>query len=414
MLHLPKQIDRFTDRISYRQARWTVLIAILLGFFFSAHQFYLDYYEQETILNTTVKQVINIVEQSASQAAYSLDKEFAIEVISGLFEYKPIFEAAIIDDLGKTLAVIQGSKELGPLRPLTDRIFGKTREYDILLKILPPPVSFSEMGKIIEVGHLHVKVDTYPLGVAFLERSVVLFLSGMVRNLILSFILLIFFHYFLTKPFQNLEKTLRNIDPDRPERIRLEVPRGHTKDEFARVVHATNDLLVTIQQNIKDRIHRIVERERMQTEITERRRRQTELEAVKEQLEKTNLELSSTVEDLKSTQSKLINSEKMAALGELTASLSHELNTPLGLGVSGASSMHEELENMKKEFESAQISKEVFEDFLSVGLDITNMITTNLRRAHKLIKSFKQVAVDQASETKRVFKIKEYTDQMNQ
>lgn len=403
---------KFRDRISFKQAKYIVLIALTLGLFFSILQVYLDFKKQNSNLNLTIKQVLNLVVQPASQATYSLDKEMIIEVINGLFEYKPIFEAAILDERGNPIAIIQGKKEKGRFRFVTDSIFGKVREFNIPLLILPPPVSFSEMYKVIKVGELHVKVDTYPLASVFLERSFIEFGSGMLRNIILSLILLIFFHYFLTKPFLNLESELRKINPNHPERIRLKTPPQHKKDEFSRMVNAANDLLGTIQKNLTDRIIRVAERERLQGELVERKKRQKELEEMKDQLENTNLELLSTLDDLKVTQAKLIQSEKMAALGEVTASMSHEINTPLGLGVSGASHLHEELIQIKKNYEENNIVKSDFDEFLSVGIEITDIITINLKKAYRLVKSFKQVAVDQASEAKRIFNLIEYTQQI--
>ncbi len=400
------------DRLSYKQAKSAVLIAVILGMFFSILQIYLDFHTQEKTLQSTVTQVLNIIEQSASQAAYSLDREFATELISGLFEYKPIYEASITDDLGNILSKIEGSKENGWVKPLTDAIFGQSRVYNIELKILPPPVSFAEMGKVIPVGELIVKVDTYPIGVDFIRRSLIIFFSGMFRNLILSFMLLIFFHYFLTKPFIAIEEGLLSVDPRYPERIRLEIPKGHAKDEFARMVSATNALLMTIQQNIKDRVQRISDSERMKGELAERKRRETELEAVKTQLENTNKELTDAMLDLKLTQSRMVQSERMAALGEVTASLAHELNTPLGLGVSGSSHLADEMVKFKKMYKEKEIPKSEFEDFLNVGIDVAELIITNLSKSYHLIKNFKQVAVDQVSESKRLFKVKEYTEQV--
>ncbi len=403
---------RIRDRLSYKQAKAAVAIAVVLGMMFSFFQIYLDFHRQEESLESTISQVLNIIEQSASQAAYSLDREYATELISGLFEYKPIYEASIKSDVGDILSKIQGSRDDGWLRPLTDSIFGQSREYNIKLKILPPPVSFAEMGKVIQVGELTVKVDTYPIGVEFIRRSLIVFFTGMFRNLILSFMLLIFFHYFLTKPFIAIEEELLRVDPRYPERVRLGIPKGHKRDEFARMVIATNRLLVTIQQNVKERVSRISDSERMRGELAERKRRETELEAVKSQLEKANKELTDAMVDLKMTQSRLIQSERMAALGEVTASLAHEINTPLGLGVSGASHLTDELNKFKKLYKAKEIPKSEFEDFLNVGIDISELIISNLRKSYHLVKSFKQVAVDQVSETKRLFKVKEYTEQV--
>ena len=54
-----------------------------------------------------------------------------------------------------------------------------------------------------------------------------------------------------------------------------------------------------------------------------------ELEHKSRAIEETNLALEKSLEELKTTQSQLIQSEKMASLGELTAGIAHEIQNPL-------------------------------------------------------------------------------------
>ncbi|MBW3586606.1 MAG: HAMP domain-containing histidine kinase, partial [Cyanobacteria bacterium 0813] len=123
-------------------------------------------------------------------------------------------------------------------------------------------------------------------------------------------------------------------------------------------------------------------------------------------------ELSQTLEDLKSAQNKLVESEKMAALGGLVAGVAHEINTPIGIGITAASLLAEKATKFFELYSNGQIKRSELEKFLDTAMQSSNMILSNLTRAADLIHSFKEVAVDQSSELKRTFNLKNYLEEI--
>lgn len=112
--------------------------------------------------------------------------------------------------------------------------------------------------------------------------------------------------------------------------------------------------------------------------------------------------------ELQLAQKQLVESEKMVALGNLVAGVSHEINTPIGIGVTAASYLDEKSRAFAGLFQESKMKRSDLEDYLKTVRETTGMIQTNLIRASELIRSFKQVAVDRSVETKRKFLIKEY------
>jgi signal transduction histidine kinase len=113
---------------------------------------------------------------------------------------------------------------------------------------------------------------------------------------------------------------------------------------------------------------------------------------------------------LKRTQEQLVEAEKMASLGGLVAGVSHEINTPLGISVTAVSSIQEHTEKIKELHESGDLKKSDFTDYLNLVDDAGRMLESNMQRAAELIRSFKQVAVDQSAEAKRAFYLCSYID----
>ncbi|MPY23027.1 sodium:proline symporter [Shewanella psychropiezotolerans] len=119
-------------------------------------------------------------------------------------------------------------------------------------------------------------------------------------------------------------------------------------------------------------------------------------------------ELQETLDKLKSAQAHLVETEKQASLGKMVAGIAHEINTPIGVCVTAASHLHDEVVGLKKMFAAGELSEEEFQGFMLTCTESMDIILKNNARASKLIQSFKRVAVDQSSEQVREFGLKEY------
>ncbi len=135
------------------------------------------------------------------------------------------------------------------------------------------------------------------------------------------------------------------------------------------------------------------------------------LERTKE-LEQKNRELEEAISRLKETQRQLVESEKMAALGGLVAGVAHEINTPLGIGVTAASHLEILAKEFVKKYEEGKLKRSDFEKFLDNLKQSTSIILSNLNRAAELVRSFKQIAVDQSAGDKRRFNVKKYVEEI--
>lgn len=134
-----------------------------------------------------------------------------------------------------------------------------------------------------------------------------------------------------------------------------------------------------------------------------------DLGAVNENLEHLVAErvedLSITIQTLQQTQHDLVEAEKLASLGALVAGVSHELNTPIGNALVAASALQDQMNQLQLAIADGQLRKSTLTDFMRDGASTAELVLKSCNRASALVRSFKQVAVDQTSEQRRTFNL---------
>lgn len=274
-----------------------------------------------------------------------------------------------------------------------------------------------------DLGTLIILADMTPLYSDLKSIIKGIIFTEIIKLFLLSMLIIFILKKLLTNPLERIAEYAKELfikNLEQPLEIK---EKDITKyNELDIVSNSINIMRVNLINQIKEREEllnkhneqlkdRIIERD---IEIEARKKVENEILKLNQSLEIKVQERTKDLEDslieLKKTQASLIESEKMASLGQLVAGVAHEINTPVGLSLTGITHFISESQRVSNRYKQDELTQEEFENFIELSNELAKSININLEKTAKLVKSFKEVAVDQSSDDKRKFKIKEYLD----
>jgi signal transduction histidine kinase len=289
----------------------------------------------------------------------------------------------------------------------TQEIFAQHNPYNIKS---PTDIEFKEYyfdtktDKFLNYGILKITIplkhNEHIYGTLFIEKSTKIItesLEEVFYDVILFTLILLIITYgisillsnYLLKPIVHLANISKEISISRNYSTRVSYD---SKNELGSLYKSFNSLIMDIEKSTQN----------LESQVSYR---------TNELNKKTKL-LEQSLSELKQTQTQLIESEKLSALGNLVSGIAHEVNTPLGNAITSSSIIRKESKNLLEQFHEGTLKRSVMESRLEVLNESSKLLHKTLHYASDLIKSFKQISVDQVTNDVRSIDIKKYIEEI--
>ncbi|MCY7296048.1 sensor histidine kinase [Alteromonas sp. a30] len=418
-------------------------VYFILTLLVTAGQILTEYLNAKKHIVDELQTLKNTFSVSLTRAIWELNTPQAKSIAEGLMEL-PIVEGVQIRDENGSYIANLGTTSLLEIPPVNT---GVRHEHEGGTFGFTFPLIFEFSGRTSNVGDVtlyssfEIIFSRIEVGIYFLISNAIL------KTGFLVFLFLNAFRTMLTDPLSELTRQMNEFDIERLEQSKLVVKIGE-KNELYVLRDAYNDLVDDLidfqsrlggaQSELRDANRKLDEQNLMLEQEVARKtatlsRIMLDLEQQRDELidkqyalkkenenrrqietrllEK-NKELADSMETLRLAQDQLVESERMASLGGLVAGIAHDVNTPIGVGVTAASILQERLQKLQSDFDNKQLTNKAMANFLEDTSKTTNLLMNNLNRASNLIASFKQVSVDQTSEAIRNINLLEYVNEI--
>ncbi|MCG9728816.1 EAL domain-containing protein [Shewanella sp. Isolate13] len=194
-------------------------------------------------LSLTQRELIDSFEQPAINAIWALDDLLAAQTIQGILKVKHVSSALLeLEDGSRFVSVNNGAPAANPefFIKISSELFGDLKEVS---RSLYRPFYTDANGNKELIGTLTVFYDTQELTSALISSLRFSLWATLARAFLLTLVLSVVFHRFLTQPIAKISEAIDKIDPESPAKNLLPVTRSHSNDELGVVISKLNQIL---------------------------------------------------------------------------------------------------------------------------------------------------------------------------
>ncbi|MBU2923155.1 ATP-binding protein [Colwellia sp. 4_MG-2023] len=434
------------------------LLTRVLSFYFiltvgvTGIQIIAEYFNTKNHINSELLTLEKTISGSLTRAVWELNNQQVIDISEGLVAI-PMIKGITVTDESNNIITQLGeviSPEKSSIRNMalddasegissvTEGLFGHSF-----------PLVFEFSGRTTSVGRVTLLSSN---AVIFSRIEVGLYFligNAIVKTAFLVFLFTLAFNKLLTTPLKELTRQISQIDLDDPEASKLH-SMNYEKNELNVLEDAYNNLINELVEFKEKLAQSQLETDKAKEQIDENNLlleqevarktsslsstmlkmevQQKELREQKKTLQEENLRHSKTektltttnkdlihsIKELNKAKERLLEAEKMASLGELSAEISHEVITPIGISITSSSYLSEQISHLQQSLDENKISRKSIESFIQNALNSTKLLNNNLHRASELVTSFKHIATDQTRDKIRLINVSNYIDEIIQ
>lgn len=370
--------------LSYRLLVYIVMCSTLLAILSTGVQLFWDYRNDVNKIEQRMKSIEAGYLESLAASLWRLDQDQIGIQLDGMMKLPDIGYVAITEIVGgKTMAVFSRGQDRD--------------DYPIVKK---HQLYYNQTL----VGTLDIKASLDNVYDRLLKRALVILGSQAVKTFFVSICILFIVQYLVVRHLNTLSAFTRRLHLDNlDEQLDLNKPspgpeRADSIDQLAHTLTAMRD---NIRLQLSDKKKAQEQLEQLNEELEQRVQYRTAT------LKHTNNRLSEALDSLTQTKDQLVESEKMAALGELVSGIAHEINTPVNLSLESATQIQHSVAQLNEALTSESLDPQQVRQLQQQLKQACEGINIQLKRTAQLVSSFKQIAVDQSQESTQIFHVRE-------